>query len=151
MSGNAFSNNNFYESERHSTILSHDDFCKDADFEFLEQEDALIDFLLSRHDWDVRFVTNKSNLTKVDNRVANMVFEQCFEKFKHSMDTVQIFSAIVDFYALEPKYYYDKLVATHRTILIRDLQQRLGKVQSETAQTFSNDKVQKTFSMLFEK
>lgn len=141
--------NKFYEAERQSQVLSHSDFAREEDFDYLEETDELNDFLLGKN-WDKYFTKQKSGITTCDVTIVNKVFESCMKHFGKKMDSVQIFSIITSFYDIDSKYYFDKLVAKHRALLVVDLEERIGKMKT-VQKTNMNNRVQLAFNLIFKK
>lgn len=141
--------NNFHETERHNQVLSHSDFAKEEDFDYLQENDELNDFLLGKK-WDKYFIKQKSGITTCDVVIINKVFESCMKHFLHKMDTVQIFFIVTGFYDIDGHYFFEKLVAKHRQLLVKDLEERVGK-QKTVKKTNMNNRVQLAFSLIFKK
>lgn len=139
----------FHEAERHNVVLTHADFARDDDFEFLENSTELTDYLLSKDNWEKYFITQKSGNVICDTVIANKIFEECFEKYKKHLDTVQIFHLITDFYNINPTQYFEKLVQLHRKRLVRDLELRIGKMKSTDIKHIGIDRVQLAFKLIF--
>lgn len=138
----------FYESERQNSTLSHNDFAREENFEYLEESDELTDYLLSKQEWEKYFVKQKSGITTCDVVIVNKVFEACYKNFGKKMDTVQIFFIVTGFYDIEGKYFFDKLVQLHRKRLVQDLEKRIGKMKG-CNQTAAKDRIQMAFSLIF--
>jgi hypothetical protein len=146
-----FLNNRMYESDRHSVKLSHNDFASDADnqFEYRQENDDLNDFLLSK-DWD-RFFTQSGPYAqrKCETSIANNIFQSVLDKFQFRMDTVQIFHIITQFYDVDAKIYFEKLVQKYRKHLQKDLEHRIGRLQKTSNVKIGDDKIRMTFESLF--
>lgn len=140
----------FHEAERQNQVLSHSDFAREEDFDYLEETDELNDHLLSKN-WDKYFVKQKSGITTCDVTIVNKVFEECMKEFHRKMDSVQIFSIITSFYDIDPKYYFDKLVTKHRQKLVFDLEIRIGGPTKSVTKTNMNNRVQLAFKLIFKK
>lgn len=136
-----------YETERHSSKLSHQDFARENDFEDLDDSDVVMEFLETK-DWDVYFTEQKSMKIICEAPIINKVFAECLSKFNHKMDTVQIFHGITNFYNIEGHYYYNKLLKKYRDMLYVDLERRIGKVKDTRHKTFGGNKIQLGFNML---
>lgn len=141
--------NKFHETERHDQVLSHADFAREEDFDYLQENEDLNDFLLSRK-WDKYFTKQKSGITICDVVIINKVFEECLKNFSKRMDTVQIFAIVTDFYDIDARYFFEKLVSQHRQHLVKDLEERIGKMKT-IKQTNMNNRVQLAFSLIFKK
>ena len=140
----------FHEAERHHVVLTHADFARDDNFEFLEESDDLNDFLLSKP-WDKYFVVLKNGSTTCDVVIINKVFEECYLYFGKKMDTVQLFHIITAFYALDATVVFNKLVQLHRKRLVHDLELRIGKIRTGHTKTIGDDRVQLAFNLIFNK
>jgi hypothetical protein len=137
----------FHEAERHNVVLSHEDFSFEQNFDYLQENESLVDFLLSKN-WDKYFTEQKSGNVICDTGIANKIFDSTYQAFHHKMDTVQMFHIITDFYTLNPTYFFNKLVQTYRKKLARDLEIRIGKLKSITTKKVGNDRLQVAFNLI---
>jgi hypothetical protein len=140
----------FHEAERHSTVLSHSDFAKEQEFDYLTETEALNDFLLSKN-WDSYFVKQKSGYVICDVVILNNIFLECLKNFSSCMDSVQIFHIITDFYNIDAKQVFDKLLKLHRERLVSDLEYRIGKLRPASTKAIGKDRIQLAFSLIFNK
>lgn len=140
---------NYYESDRTMGTLTHSDFAKDETFSNIDNNEKLIDYLIVKIDWDKLFITQKSGRVVCDACTANMIYHRVFKKFEDTMDTVQMFHQITDFYNLGGEFFYNMLLKTHRERLIRDLELRIGKLDLIDDKKFSGNRVQKAFNVIF--
>jgi hypothetical protein len=141
--------NNFYEAERHDTVLTHADFAREQEFDYISETEQLNEFLLSKN-WDKYFKSQKSGYVICDVVIINRIFAECLA-YQLNMDSVQIFHVITDFYSIDPKQFYDKLLKRHRERLVVDLENRIGKLRQAKGKQLSQDRVQLAFSMIFNK
>lgn len=137
----------FHEAERHSVVLSHEDFSFEQNFDYLQENEDLTDFLLSRN-WDKYFTEQKSGTVICDTGIANKIFDGCYKVFHRQMDTVQIFHIITDFYTLDATYFFNKLVQSYRKKLAADLEKRVGKLKSLTTKQVGEDRLQLAFNLI---
>jgi len=140
----------FYESERHNVTLSHNDFSHEETFQDMDHSEELVTYLLSKN-WDSYFTTQKSGNVICDTAIVNKIFEDCLSKFTKTLDTVQLFHIITDFYNISGKQYFDKLVQAYRKKLVVDLEARMGKMKTEEPQKIGKDRVQMAFNLIFTK
>jgi hypothetical protein len=138
-----FKNTNYYEAERINVTVTHSDFAKDADFENLDKSDDLVDYLLSK-DYDKFFKIAKNGQVTVDTVIINKLFDECYEHFNKSIDSVQVFHIITDFYRIEPSHMFEKLVKRPRMLLLRDLRNRTNITGLQSSKLGKNA-VQKSF------
>ena len=140
----------FESAERHNVVLTHSDFAKDYDFDYQQETEELNDFLLEKN-WDKYFVRQKNGITICDVVIINKVFEECYKMFHSRMDTVEIFFVITNFYDIEGGLFFHKLVRLHRTRLVKDLEERIGKMRAKQGKIPSEDRIQSAFSLIFNK
>lgn len=140
----------FHEAERHSLVLTHSDFAHEETFEYLEESEEFNNFLLEKT-WDKYFITQKNLIVVCDTVIANKVFDECYRHFGKKMDTVQIFHLITDFYNIDARRYFNKLLQLYRKRLARDLEERMGKLKSTDIQKIGEDRVQIAFNLIFNK
>ncbi|BBI90433.1 hypothetical protein HYO65_gp041 [Tenacibaculum phage PTm1] len=147
-----FETHRFYESDRTSGTLSHQNFAREQQFEYLSEIDDLNNFLLSKN-WDDFFTQSGPYAMRLcDTSIANKIFNVVFETFKYRMDTVQMFHIITDFYDIDSTWYFNKLVHNNRRKLQSDLEHRIGKLKgNKHANRISSDKIRLTFESLFTK
>ena len=141
--------NSFHETERHSQVLSHSDFAREEDHDFLQENEDLNNFLLGKN-WDKYFVKQKSGITTCDVVIINKIFEICMKNFLNRMDTVQIFAVVTDFYDVDGHYFFEKLVSKYRQLLVKDLEERIGKMKT-VKKTNMNNRIQLAFGIIFKK
>ena len=138
-----FKNTAYYEAERKYETLSHSEFAKDAEFEYLDNSDDMVGYLLSK-DYDKYFSIKRNGQTTVDTSIANTIFHECYSKFKHSSDAVVVFHIITDFYAIDSKHLFEKLVKKFRMLLIRDLKERMN-IPDHKVSKLSSEYIQQSF------
>ena len=147
-----FESNRFYEAERTSVQLSQNDFAKDQNFDYLQEDSDLNEYLLDKN-WD-DFFSKPGPYAKrtCETSIANKIFDSVFEVFKFRMDTVQMFHVITDFYDVEAPWYYNKLLRAHRVRLKNDLTKRIGNIEKpKDAFYVCEDKIRMSFEALFKK
>lgn len=140
-----FKNNAYYESDRNLQQLTHADFAKDADFESIDYSEELTSYLLSK-DYDKFFTVKRNNQVTADTSIINSIFYECFSLYKDKIDTVLIFHIITDFYDIDPKHMFEKLVRKIRMILIRDLKRRMD-IPSTGKTKLSKSSIQHSFDI----
>lgn len=68
----------------------------------------------------------KSGGVKIkSNEVANKLFGDLYGAFEDVLDSVEIFSVIIDYFGFNEKDYFDKLIQQHRMKLVSDLSKRI--------------------------
>lgn len=138
-----FKSNAYYETERNLTQLSHSDFAKDADFETIDYSEDMTNYLLSK-DYDKFFTVKRNNQVTVDTAIANTIFYECFDRYRNVLDSVLIFHIITDFYNIDGKHLFEKLVKKSRMLLVRDLQRRID-MPDTSVRKIDKMNVQKSF------
>lgn len=119
-----FKNSAYYEADRDLTQLTHADFANDAEFEGIDYSEDMTDYLLSK-DYDKFFTVKRNNQVTVDTTIANTIFYECWNKYRTSIDSVLVFHILTDFYNIDGRHFFEKLVKKSRMLLIRDLQRRV--------------------------
>lgn len=67
----------------------------------------------------------KSGAVKIkNNEIANKIFGDLYGLFKDRLDTVEIFSVIIEYFGFNEKEYFQKLIKTYRMKLVEDLSKR---------------------------
>ncbi len=68
----------------------------------------------------------KSGAVKIrNNEVANKIFGDLYGVFEATLDSVEIFNVIIEYFGFSSKEYFNKLVSKYRMILITDLSKRV--------------------------
>lgn len=142
--------NNFYEAERKNIVISHADFSHEQEMDYVSETDELYDFLLSKKDWEAQLETSKKFST-ISTRIANDIFAACDNLFDGGIDSVKLFDVITCFYNFDPTDYYNRLGHAYRNRLLRDLTERIGKINISDDTAVGDGKVQKTFMSLLSK
>lgn len=144
-----FKNTGFYEAERTNIQLSHNDLSIDDNFDERNNSEKLIEHLLAK-DYDKYFKVQRQNQVTVDTKIANAIFIDCYEFAKYEMDTVQIFDTITDFFKIDSKHYFDKLVQKFRLQLHKDLRNRIELPKHRIVKTRTNTGtvIQRSFQSL---
>lgn len=152
MQTSGFNSNNFYEAERSSIKLSHNDFAAEQEFDYIQENTDLNEYLLDKN-WDSYFIKPGPYARRTcETSIANKIFDKVFEEFKFRMDTVQMFHVITDFYDINAAWYFSKLVKTYRQRLKKDLTTRIGRLRNSTGPTvICEEKIRNTFTSLFNK
>jgi hypothetical protein len=114
--------NKFYESERKNIVVSHADFAIDDTIDYREEKIELNDFLSSKN-WN-EVLTAKTLFNEL--KTINFIFEECLSAFSNKIDSVELFSLIVDFYDLDYNQTFRKLVLKNRLILVNSLNKNLN-------------------------
>lgn len=114
--------NRFHEAEKNLTKISHSDFSVDEDIDYLSEKKNLNNFLLSKN-WDKLLETSTIH-TELKN--INFIFEETYKAFCRQIDAIELFAFIVDFYDLDYKKTFDKLLSKNRLILLETLESTFG-------------------------
>lgn len=112
----------YYEAEKPEIKVSHQDFYTEDNNDYITEKGDLTSFLLSKNWEDVLVAKTLLNELKT----INFIFEECYKLFSGKMDSMEMFSLITDFYNLDYKTTYEKLLLKNRKILILDLEKISG-------------------------
>lgn len=148
----SFASTRFAESERHNIKLDHSDFAQEQNFDYLQETEDLNNFLLSKS-WDNYFDKYTKNgpyaKRRCETSIANQIFKTVLASFQFRMDTVQIFHIITEFYDIDAKWYFERLVQQYRKRLQNDLEHRIGKFKKQSITKIGEDKIRFTFESIF--
>ena len=140
----------FHEADRINIQVTQADFSHEETFEYLEESEELVDYLLSKK-WDKYFKTLKSGIVICDTTIVNKIYGECSVHFGKKLDSVQLFHIITDFYNIEGSRFFNKLVQSYRNILVKDLERRIGVMNSLNVQKVGKDRLQLAFKLILNK
>lgn len=115
---------NMVETSKMSSIdLSHDERFSDK-----TDNSEIFDYIQKHETRYTPYINTlkSSGIVRINSStVANKLFDDLFNEFSKDVDTVEIFSVIIDYFGFKEKEYFDRLVIKTRMMLLKELSSRI--------------------------
>lgn len=116
--------------------ISSSDFSVESTFSDEVDTTEMFDYIQKHESRYLPYVDElKSGIVRIkSSEIANSIFDDLFKEFSKNVDSVEIFSVIIDYFGFTEIDYFEKLFLETRMILVKHLSERIDMVNDNLIQ-----------------